>query len=213
MGLAEQWQRILTGLPEGWTHVELRLRVREAAKLSRAAALLGPLNPGRVGNEIRFGISRASGVGPEPTRRLLKRLDAERIGGVLSITWHPVRAAAVEAAAERSLVSGWDDLVAGLPEDWSDLLCRLELDSSDDLPRATLLAAPLNPSRPEKDVGFDFRVARTFGYGTSPQMTRRCLGRLDEVGIPGDVALLRALSDTFPVATQGPVWYVDGKVL
>jgi hypothetical protein len=144
---------------------------------------------------------------------LLKRLDGERIYGTLSITWHPVPAAAAETAHEQSLADEWDELVATLPEDWSDLLCRLELDSSDDLPRAALLAAPLNPSRPEKDVGFDFRVARRFGYGASPQMTRRCLGRLDEVGIPGDVVLLRALSETFPVATQGPVWYVGGKVL
>jgi len=79
--------------------------------------------------------------------------------------------------------------------------------------RAALLAAPLNPSRPAKEVGFDFRVARSFGYGASPEMSRRCLERLDEAGIPGRVELLRALSDTQPVATQGPVWYVGGKVL
>jgi hypothetical protein len=44
-------------------------------------------------------------------------------------------------------------------------------------------------------------------------MVRRCLGRLDESGIPGKVEVLRALSDTHHVSTQGPVWYVGGKVL
>ena len=42
-------------------------------------------------------------------------------------------------------------------------------------------------------------------------MVRRCLARLDEEGIPGEVRVLRALSDTHPVGTQGPVWYVGGK--
>jgi hypothetical protein len=41
---------------------------------------------------------------------------------------------------------------------------------------------------------------------------RRCLERLDAAGIPGRVRIVRALSDTQPVATQGPVWYVGGKV-
>ena len=44
-------------------------------------------------------------------------------------------------------------------------------------------------------------------------MVRRCLERVDERQIPGEVRILRALSDTRPVATQGPVWYVGGKVV
>jgi hypothetical protein len=44
-------------------------------------------------------------------------------------------------------------------------------------------------------------------------MTRRCLVRMDEGDIPGTVEVLRALSDTQHVSTQGPVWYVGGKVL
>ena len=61
--------------------------------------------------------------------------------------------------------------------------------------------------------GFSFRVARTSGYGASPEMGRRCLARLDEVGILGRLRILRVLSDTRPVATQGPVWYAGGKVI
>jgi len=44
-------------------------------------------------------------------------------------------------------------------------------------------------------------------------MVERCLQRLDERDIPADVRVLRALSDTKPVGTQGPVWYVGGKVV
>ena len=42
-------------------------------------------------------------------------------------------------------------------------------------------------------------------------MVRRCLERMDEEGIRGEARILRALSDTQPWSTQGPVWYVGGK--
>jgi hypothetical protein len=213
VGLAEQWEGISASLPDDWERAELRLVVPELRSRSRAAALLGPLTPGRAGEELRLVVSRRSGVGPVAAHRLLANLDEERIEGTLVLARSAAAPAVEEAPARLSLVPQWDELVAALPEDWSDLLCRLELTSSDDLPRAALLAAPLNPSRPGKEIGLDFRAARTFGYGTSPQMTRRCLARLDEDGIPGRLELLRALSDTQPVATQGPVWYVGGKVL
>ena len=58
-----------------------------------------------------------------------------------------------------------------------------------------------------------FRVARRFGYGASPGMVHRCLERLDDEGIPGELRILRVLSDTDPVSTQGPVWYVEGKAV
>ena len=62
-------------------------------------------------------------------------------------------------------------------------------------------------------TAFRFRVARTFGYGASPQMTRRCFERLDTEGIRGSLTLLHVLSDTHNVATQGPVWRVAGKAV
>jgi hypothetical protein len=42
---------------------------------------------------------------------------------------------------------------------------------------------------------------------------RQCLERLDADGIRGQVRILRVLSDTDPVSTQGPVWYVEGKAV
>jgi hypothetical protein len=44
-------------------------------------------------------------------------------------------------------------------------------------------------------------------------MARRCFEQLDDEGITGTVAVLRSLSGTDNVATQGAVWYVGGKVL
>jgi hypothetical protein len=212
VGLAEQWDRIVRSLPEGWHEAALRLVLPERGRRDRAAALLGPLAPGRVRDHIRFVVSRDSGVGPDAARRLLARLDEEGIKGTLILGASAAREAA-EEQAHGALALQWDALVGDLPEDWSDLLCRVTLDSSDDVPRAALLSAPLNPSRPSGEVGFDFRVARLSGYGTSAQMARRCLVRLDQGGIPGAFEILRALSDTHHASTQGPVWYVGGKVL
>ena len=71
--------------------------------------------------------------------------------------------------------------------------------------------APVNPARYGGTPGFRFRVASSFGYGAAPAMTRRCLERVDQAGIRAAVRILRVLSDTRPVATQGPVWYVGGR--
>jgi hypothetical protein len=212
MGLAHQWDRIVRSLPDGWHEAALRLVVPDPRQRDRAAALLGPLAPGRVRDHVRFVVSRESGVGPNAARRLLANLDEEGIKGTLVLGGSVAREVEVEQPQD-ALGLQWDAIVGALPDDWSDLLCRVTLASSDDLPRAALLAAPLNPSRPGDEVGFEFRVARTAGYGASPQMARRCLARMDEADIPGTVGLLRALSDTHHVSTQGPVWYVAGKVL
>ena len=212
MGLVEQWDRIAQSLPEGWHEAALRLVVPDPRRRARAAALLGPLGAGRVRDHVRFVVSRQSGVGPDAARRLLANLDEEGIRATLILGASTAREVEAEQAYD-ALGLQWDALVAVLPEDWSDLLGRVALASSDDVPRAALLSAPLNPSRPDGEVGFEFRVARRAGYGASPQMTRRCLARMDEEAIPGTVEILRALSDTQHVSTQGPVWYVGGKVL
>jgi hypothetical protein len=213
MGLARQWEAISASLPPEWERASLRLAVADPEARSRAGALLGPLTPGRAGDELHFVVSRSVGVGPEATRRLLARLDEEGLDGQLALEGSAEAAPEAPAQTRPTLVRQWERALEELPDDWSDLLCRVELGSSDDLPRASLLAAPLNPSRPHKELGFDFRVARRFGFGASPQMTRRCFARLDEAGIPGTVEILRALSDTQPLGTQGPIWYVGGKVL
>jgi len=213
MGLVEQWQRIEASLPQDSADARLELTISDEARSDRAAALLAPLNPGRFGKRFRFYPAR-KGAGPAPglVRRLLALLDEERIEGTLELLGSS-RAVDVAEKTRETLVEQWETGLAGLPDDWSDLYCELELRSSDHLERAALLTAPLNPARYGGTPGFRFRVARRFGYGAAPEMVLRCLTRLDENGIPGDVRVLWVLSDTKPVSTQGPVWYVGGKVV
>jgi hypothetical protein len=211
MSLAADWDELQQSLAESWGTANLRLTVPEEGQCERAAALLGPANPGRRGNVIRFyAARRGEGHSPEIIRRLLERLDTEGIPGELDLVGAVEAAAAPEVVRPR-LVAAWDEAVAGLPPDWSDLYAELELESSDWLERAALLLAPVNPARYGEAPGFRFRVAKRFGYGASPDMTRRCLERVDAEELRGEIRILRVLSDTHPVATQGPVWYVEGR--
>jgi hypothetical protein len=209
--LADQWDAIEKGLDPRWTDARLDLRIDESQSLQRAAALLAPAGPGLMGRSVRFYTARrGAGVGPEAVRRMLRRIDAEKIAGTLELI------SADEAPSEpvisrASIAAEWDVALAVLPADWSDLLCEVELTSSDHIERAVLLAAPLNPIQGTGRPGFRFRCAASFGYGASVGMVRRCLARLDEADIPGEVRILRALSDTHPVGTQGPVWMIGGK--
>ena len=215
MQLAEQWRRIESTLSDDWADAELLLRVPDSTRRDRAAALLGPLNAGRTGDGLRFSCSRRGAPLPDLMARLLGRLDRDGIQGTLELVAssasEPAPVAAAAPAARRRLADTWATEVAGLPPDWSDVYGELELTSTDHLDRAALLAAPINPARHDKSPAFRFRCASRFGYGASPDMVRRCLERLDEEGITGDVRILRSLADTHPVATQGPVWYVGGR--
>jgi hypothetical protein len=211
MGLVDQWTRIEEGLDPKWRDARVDLVVDDDAQLSRASALLAPASPGRTGNAIRFTTARGGTmVGPEAVRRMLKRIDDERIGGTLTLV-SSGEAAPEPVITRASLAAEWDAALTVLPADWSDLLCELELTSSDHIERGALLLAPLNPIQGTGRPGFRFRCAHTFGYGASSGMVRRCLARLDEERIPGEVRVLRAMSDTHPVATQGPVWRIGER--
>jgi hypothetical protein len=211
VGFVNQWQEILQELPENWADARLRVTIEDEHAADRAAAVLAPLTPGRRGNTLRF-YTAPRGAGPAPglVERLLARLDEERIRGTLELVG--AGEAAPEPVTHRPTLAGaWDVSIAALPPDWSDLYAEVELVSTDWLDRAALLMAPINPARYGEAPGFRFRVARRFGYGAAPDMTRRCLERVDEEHIGGELRILRVLSDTDPVATQGPVWYLDGR--
>ncbi len=219
MGLVEDWRRIERDLPADWADARLVLEISDSDRLDRAAALLGPANPGRGSGELRFSARRSpersspgTGAGPDAITRLLGRLEHEGIAGRLRLR-EAVAAGPAEVEPAATLVAGWVEAVATLPPDWSDLYCELELTSSDFLQRGALLLAPLNPARIAGKSMFRFRVAHRFGYGASEPMTRRCLARVDGEGITGRVSILRVLSDTHNVDTQGPVWYVEGKAV
>lgn len=214
--LAAQWRTIERELPERWAEARLLLTVEDAAQVSRAAGLLGPATPGRHGRELRLAVTRGpTGTSPGALERLLERLDREGIPGTLEQlgTANGLAPVAVTPPRHRPLVELWDEAVATLPGDWSDLLCEVALRSTDFIERGALLMAPLNPTRDGDRVALRFRVARVFGYGASPGMARRCLARCDAESVSGTFRILRALSETDPVATQGPVWYVGGRAV
>jgi hypothetical protein len=212
MRLVEQWRRIAKELPPNWADAHLALSVPRGDERSAAAGLLVPASPGVTGDELRLSVQRAGGVSPQRFAKLLAKLDEERIRGTLKLLQTGEQEAREDRPRE-SLARAWTDAMNTLPADWSDLLCELELTSSDHLDGGALLAAPLNPTRVPDRVAFRFRVAHHFGYGASPEMTARCLARLDEAGVPGRLKILRILSDTHNVATQGPVWRVEGKAV
>jgi hypothetical protein len=213
MRLVEQWRRIGSELPAGWSEARLALTLPRAAQRERAASLLSPASPNHVGETLHFSVRRSGGgIGPDQCTKLLGKLDAERIRGTLALL-ETVERELHEESPNQELAVAWAQAVAGLPPDWSDLYCELELDSSDYLDRAALLLAPLNPARVPGRSAFRFRVAQSFGYGASPQMMARCLERVDAEGVTGRLTILRALSDTHNVATQGPVWRVEGKAV
>jgi hypothetical protein len=212
--LVDQWRAIEQDVPQDWSDVRLKLAVADAADAERAASLLGPLTPGRSGNTFRlFTARRGGGSSPAALERALARLDDERIAAKLELVGAGETAQPAGAPLEPLLAAAWDEALAALPSDWTDLYCELELTSSDHLEPAALALSPVNPARYGGPLGFRFRVARSFGYGASAEMTRRCLERLDELGIPGALRILRVLSDTKPAQTQGPVWYVGGKAV
>jgi hypothetical protein len=212
--LAAQWAEIRAGLPGDFGEARLRLKVPDEAQAVRASALLAPLFAGRSGTEIRFVCTgRAGPQSEDVVRRLLDRLDREGIWGELELVSHSAGEAAERTrGALRPLAEAWDEALAELPPDWSDVYAEVELTSSDHLDPAALLLSPLNPARDGQRFAFRFRCSREFGYGAAAPMVRRCLERLGAAGIPGTVRILRALSDTHPVQTQGPVWYVGGRV-
>ena len=215
--LVDQWAALERRRPPDWETVAHRLRTEQPSVRSEAARIHGPMNVGLVGEELAFNVRRAGGAsGPEAARRLFGRLDEARVWCLLEqreVVEAAPRLEEPEPAAAPRLAPQWDDALHALPPGWSDLLCLLELSSSALLTRAALLCAPINPTRDPDRVGFTFRCARTTGYGVSAPMARRCFEELDGEGITGNVSVLRSLSDTDNVATQGAVWYVGGKVL
>jgi hypothetical protein len=212
MSLVGEWRRLVQELPDGWADARLRLTIEDEGDCDRAAAVLAPLNPGRREKVIRFYTAQR-GDGPSPTlvERLLRRLEDERIRGRLELVGASEAVPEEPVIYRETFVASWDAAAEGLPPDWSDLYAEVEFVSSDWLDRAALLMAPVNPARYSGVPGFRFRVAREFGYGASAAMTRRCLERVDEEDIRGELRILRVLSDTDPVHTQGPVWYVEGR--
>jgi hypothetical protein len=211
--LVEQFSELERGLVDEWAELRLRLTVDDESHAERAAALLAPANPGRLGKVIRLMVDRRGpGIAPEALRRLLKRLDDEDIAGALDLQGLQ-KAPPEDLQTKETLRAQWDLRLAEVPADWSDIYAQVRLDSTDYLERGALLLAPINPARYGGPAALRFRSAQHFGYGVSPGMAARCFERCDEEGITGEVEILYVLSDTNPVATQGPVWLLGGRMV
>jgi len=210
MRAADQWVRLQGSLGHDWA--DARLSFTPEGSVTEAAAVLAPLQPGRVEGELRFDIARA-GSDPERLRNLLERLDRKRVWGTLALLDATAAVPLVEMSPSRApgLTEAWDEALTALSPGWSDLLCELELDSSDHVPRAALLGAPLNPTRNPDAIALRFRVSGKQGYGASPSMARRCFERMDGDGITGRINVLGALAETENAVTQGPVWRIGGR--
>jgi hypothetical protein len=214
MSLAGQWKALGSELPSGWLRAELRLELRDPAAANQAASLLGPAQPFKAEPTVlRFAAAvDGSAAGPDAVTRLLARLDETRISGTLTL----IGSEHTPARSEREvtpLAESWRRELAQLPSDWSDLLGEIELLSSDYIERAAVLCIQMNPRRDGNRTALRFRAARKVGYGVSPEMATRCLERCDAEQIRGSVTVLRALSDTGHVATQGPVWNISGQTV
>jgi hypothetical protein len=211
--LVDQFTALERELVDDWAELRLQLTVADATRSERAAALLAPATPGRLGTRIRFAVDRfGPGIAPDAARRLLKRLDEERIAGELELL-RAQKAPPPELRNKETLRGQWGHALGALPPDWSDVYAEVRLDSTDYMERAALLLAPVNPGSFGSRATLRFRCAHHFGYGASPEMTARCLERCDDEGITGEVAILHALSDTHPVGTQGPVWLLGGRTV
>jgi hypothetical protein len=157
-----------------------------------------------------FNVARdGSATSPDNLTRLLRKVP----NGALSLSGSQVDERAAPAREIMPLTASWDRAIAGLPADWSDLYVELSLTSTDFIEPAAVLCIQCNPRRDGTRAALRFRCARVQGYGVSPQMARRCLERCDAANIQGNISVLRAVSGSRHVDTQGPVWLENGKTL
>jgi hypothetical protein len=211
VSVAQQWKRIGSELPEGWVRVDLHLKLANREAANDAAAALAPAGPYRAAPTIlRFTVARdGSALGPENATRLLSRIPRGALTAVDSFA----AARPVPVETTPPLAVAWDGAVAGLPADWSDAFLEVQLGSTDFVEKAAVLCIQANPRRVGTSAAFRFRAARKAGYGIAPGMARRCFERCDDAGITGTIAVLRVLSDTDHVGTQGPSWILDGQTI
>lgn len=105
-----------------------------------------------------------------------------------------------------ALAQQFHTIVEDQAQDWSDMLFELRLHEELRFDEARLAMAPAQLQRKagERDL-FTFRISRVRGYGAHWPLVEACLAKLDEVGISGDLELIRVLHEVEPNWTQGPV--------
>ena len=64
--LVDQWAALERRLPIDWETIDLRLSTEQPDEVAEAARVLGPMNVGRVGDQLAVTVRRAGGAsGPE----------------------------------------------------------------------------------------------------------------------------------------------------
>jgi hypothetical protein len=211
VSLAQQWTSIGSRLPDGWARAQLRLELKDREAADHAAAMLGPASAYRAAPTVLLFIVARDGTATSPDNlaRLLRYVPA----GTLSLSGSQAAPQAAVGRVVSTLTAAWDTALAGLPADWSDLFAEVQLTSTDFIERAAVLMIQCNPRRDGQRAAFRFRSARVAGYGVSPEMARRCFERCDAESITGSIVILRVVSGSRHVATQGPVWVASGQTL
>src|SRR5437660_1793156 len=86
LNLVDQFNAIVREVGDDWAQLRLEFAVADGRRRGRAAALLGPANPGLSRDKIRFAVvQRGAGIGTEAARRLLRRLVREGIDGTVEL--------------------------------------------------------------------------------------------------------------------------------
>jgi hypothetical protein len=211
VSVAQQWKVIGSNLPSGWARASLRLELSDRDTADRAAAMLGPATPYRSAPTVLLFTVAKDGTATSPAN--IVRLLANVPNGTLSLSGSQAAAEPVETREVLPLTEAWDRALAGLPADWSDLHAEIQLTSTDFIERAAVFCIQCNPRREGTRAAFRFRAARLAGYGVAPEMARRCFERCDGAGITGRIEILRVISGSRHVGTQGPVWLSAGKTI
>jgi len=135
---------------------------------------------------------------------------AERVAELEATLQHDT-AAFVDAVAEQLGDEGRWVHYGLTSSDVGDTALSLQVREAGTLILAGLDRAFAAGGAPQRVEGLTLRVAQGRDFAQDGTLRSHDLARLDEDGIPGEVRIVRALSDTHPAATQGPVWYVGGK--
>lgn len=87
--LGAAWDAVLETFPPDWSHCYAEVVLDSSDYIERAALLMAPANPARLGEltALRFRVARTLGYGVSAgmARRCLERLDAEGITGTLKV--------------------------------------------------------------------------------------------------------------------------------
>ena len=221
MKLVDQWRTIEDGLPAGWEDVRLTLTTEQPGDLPRAAQVLGPINAGKVGSSARLPRPPRRGPARGPDGDAPLRAPRRRANLVPSRAVAARRAslgASASSVAEpaRRCGVGRDELGRGARPppvrlDRSPLRARDRLEHAARPNGAPLRSAQPGPRRlaPRLHVPLlgPLRLRRLAVDGPALLRASR------HESITGRTRVLRVLSDTDNVDTQGPVWLVGGKTL